>query len=142
VKISADGLEFIKQAEGLRLVAYRDSVGVLTIGYGHTNGVHGGMVIDERQATDWLLADLEDVYRCIASKVIVPLSQGQFDALCSWIFNLGCGNFAGSMLRAKLNAGDFAGAEKEFGRWTHAGGRVLAGLVKRRAGEAEMFSEA
>lgn len=142
MKISAEGLAFIKQAEGLRLVAYRDSVGVLTIGYGHTKGVHEGMVIDERHATELLEADLEDVYRCINSKVTVPLSQGQFDALCSWILNLGCGNFSASTLRAKLNAGDYAGAEREFGRWTHAGGQVLAGLVKRRAGEAEMFSEA
>lgn len=142
MKISADGLEFIKQAEGCRLSAYQDSVGVWTIGVGHTKGVYKGQVITEDEADSLLAADLDDVYGCIRNKVNVPLSQGQFDALCSFVFNLGCGNFAASTLRAKLNAGDYEGAGKEFWRWIHAGGQVLAGLVKRRAGEAEMFSEA
>ena len=142
MRISPDGLQFIKDAEGCRLTAYRDSVGVLTIGFGHTAGVHGGLSVTPQQAEALLLDDLEAVYRCIQSKVSVPLSQGQFDALCSWIFNLGCGNFAASTLRAKLNEGDYEGAEKQFGRWVHAGGKSLPGLVTRRAGEAQMFAQA
>lgn len=141
MKISPDGLQFIKDAEGCKLAAYLDSVGVPTIGYGHTDNVHGGMHITQAEADDFLEEDLGSVYACIRAKVTVPLSQGQFDALCSFIFNLGCGAFTSSTLRRKLNAGDYEGAEKEFGRWVNAGGQVLAGLVKRRAGEAEMFSE-
>ena len=139
--ISDDGLEFIKQAEGCRLVSYRDSVGVLTVGYGHTQDVHGGMAISEAQAEAYLRSDLEDVYRCIKALVNVPLNQGQFDALCSWIFNLGCGNFKSSTLLKVLNRGDYADVGAQIVRWDKAGGKVLAGLTKRREGEAEMFSE-
>ena len=141
VAISADGLEFIKQAEGCRLAAYLDSVGVPTVGYGHTLDVHGGMRITQQEADDFLREDLRSVYACIRAYVTVPLSQGQFDALCSFIFNLGCGAFRKSTLLRMLNAGDYEGAEGQFGRWVHAGDSILAGLVKRRAGEAEMFSE-
>lgn len=141
MKISPDGLEFIRQAEGCRLTAYQDSVGVWTIGVGHTKDVQPGQTITQAEADALLEADLEDVYPCIAASVKVQLSQGQFDALCSFIFNLGCGSFKGSTLLNLLNKGDYAGAAAQFGRWTHAGSQVLAGLTKRRAGEAEMFSE-
>ena len=142
MKISADGLEFIKQAEGCKLAAYKDSVGVLTIGVGHTKDVHGGMHITEAEAMALLEDDLQDVYRCIEAYVHVPLSQGQFDSLCSFIFNLGCGAFKGSTLLNLLNKGDYEGAAAQFKRWDHAGDVKLAGLTKRRLGEAEMFSEA
>lgn len=141
MKISPDGLQFIKDAEGCKLAAYLDSVGVPTIGFGHTSGVHGGMTITQAQADAFLDEDLERVYACIRASVEVPLSQGQFDAISSWVFNLGCGRLNASTLLRKLNAGDYAGAEAEFGRWVYAGQQKLAGLVKRRAGEAEMFSE-
>ena len=142
MRISPDGLQFIKDAEGCKLAAYRDSVGVLTIGVGHTKDVHGGMHVTEAEAMALLEDDLEDVYRCIAAHVKVPLSQGQFDALCSFTFNLGCGALKGSTLLNRLNKGDYEAAQAQFGRWVNAGGEKLAGLVKRRAGEAEMFSEA
>ena len=141
-RISQEGLAFIQQAEGCRLAAYRDSVGVLTIGYGHTEGVHGGTTITQDEATAFLEADLAKVYACIASCVRVPLSQGQFDALCSFAFNLGCGALKGSTLLKMLNSGDYDGAAQQFQRWNKAGGAVLAGLTKRREGEAEMFAEA
>ena len=88
-QISAEGLAFIQQAEGCRLNAYRDSVGVLTIGYGHTRLVQDGDTITQDEATSLLEADLAHVYACIRANVRVPLSQGQFDALCSFAFNLG-----------------------------------------------------
>lgn len=141
MRISSDGLEFIKQSEGCRLVAYHDSVGVPTIGYGHTNGVKMGDTCTPEQAEAWLLLDLASAYSDIQDYVDVPLTQGQFDALCSFVFNLGGSALRNSTLLKLLNAGDYEGAEKQFGRWCHAGNQVLAGLVKRRAGEAEMFSE-
>lgn len=142
MKISPRGLEFIKQAEGCKLTAYQDSVGVWTVGVGHTKGVVPSQIITQGMADTLLQDDLGDVYQCIAAHVHVPLSQGQFDALCSFIFNLGCGSFKGSTLLNLLNKGDYEGAAKQFGRWVNAGGTKLVGLVKRRDGEAEMFSEA
>lgn len=142
MRISPDGLEFIKQSEGCRLTAYYDSVGVPTIGYGHTKGVRMGDVCTPEQASAWLVEDLASVYGDIASQVTVPLTQGQFDALCSFVFNLGGSALRNSTLLKMLNAGDYEAAQGQFGRWTHAGTQTLAGLVKRRAGEAEMFSEA
>lgn len=141
MNISADGLEFIKQAEGCRLTAYQDSVGVWTIGVGHTKGVIPGQIITQGIADSLLEEDLQDVYTCIYANVHVPLSQGQTDALVSFIFNLGCGSFKKSTLLRMLNAGDFEGACGQFQRWNKAGNLTLAGLTKRRAGEAEMFSE-
>ena len=141
MKISPDGLEFIKQAEGCKLTAYQDSVGVWTIGVGHTKGVVQGQILTQGMADALLEDDLQEVYDCLADAVKVPLSQGQFDALCSFTFNLGCGSLKGSTLLAMLNRGDYEGAANQFGRWVNAGGTKLDGLVKRRAGEAEMFSE-
>lgn len=141
-KISPAGLDFIRQAEGCRLQAYQDSVGVWTLGIGHTKGVSEGDRITQEEADAFLEADLEDVYPCIAACVKVPLNQRQFDALCSFIFNLGCGSFKGSTLLNLLNKGDYEGAMHQFGRWINAGGKPLAGLVTRRAGEAAMFREA
>ena len=141
MNISPDGLEFIKQAEGCKLTAYQDSVGVWTIGVGHTKGVVQGQILTQGMADALLEDDLQEVYDCLADAVKVPLSQGQFDALCSFTFNLGCGSLKGSTLLAMLNRGDYEGAANQFGRWVNAGGTKLDGLVKRRAGEAEMFSE-
>lgn len=140
VQISPAGLAFIRDAEGCRLESYRDSVGVLTIGVGHTKGVTEGQRITQEQADALLDDDLQEVYPCIAEAVTVPLTQGQFDALCSFTFNLGCGSLKGSRLLFLLNQGDYDGAAQQFGRWVNAGGVKLAGLVKRRAGEAEMFA--
>lgn len=142
MKVSPDGLNFIKQAEGCKLHAYQDSVGVWTIGVGHTKGVIAGQIITPGMADALLEDDLQEVYDCIEALVHVPLSQGQFDALCSFAFNLGCGALKGSTLLKMLNSGDYSGAEQQFQRWNKAGGSVLAGLTKRRAGEAQMFSEA
>jgi lysozyme len=139
LQISENGLNLIKQSEALRLDAYQDSVGVWTIGYGHISGVKENDRITEEQADAFLKADLETVEKCIANCVSVSLTQGQYDALCSFVFNLGCMALRNSTLLRKLNSGDDVGASEEFQKWSHAGGKVLAGLVTRRAKEAEMF---
>lgn len=142
MRISPSGVAFIKSSEELRLEAYPDpGTGgePWTIGYGHTRGVKQGDVCTEDQANVWLAEDLEPVERCIENAVSVKLTQGQHDALCSFIFNLGCTSLRNSTLLRKLNAGDDAAAAEEFKRWNHAGGKVLAGLTARRQAETEMF---
>jgi lysozyme len=133
------GLSLLKRHEGLRLKAYRDVAGVWTIGYGHTGpDVHDGLVITGEQAEQLLLADVREAQDAL-SLVTVPLTDAQKDALTSFIFNVGVGAFKGSTLLRKLNAGDYLGAADEFPRWNKAGGRVVAGLSKRRADERHLF---
>lgn len=139
MKISATGLELIKQHEGLRLAAYQDSVGVWTIGYGSTRGVTCAMEINQAEADERLRRDVETAEKCVNNSVSVDMSQGMFDALCSFVFNLGCRAFGNSKLLRKLNAGDDDGAAQEFLRWDHAGGKKLAGLTARRKHEQEVF---
>ena len=137
--LSDSGVNLIKAFEGLRLSAYQDSGGVWTIGYGHTGGVQPGERITQGQAEELLRKDTGWAQDAVRQQVHVPLTQRQFDALTSFTFNLGAGALQGSTLLSKLNAGDYAGAQAEFGRFVHAGGRVLQGLVRRRAAEADLF---
>jgi lysozyme len=139
--ISTNGLALIKRFEGCRLAAYQDSVGVWTIGYGHTHGVKSGMTITQEQADNYLRADANTAGADVSRLVKVDINQNQFDALTSFVFNLGAGALAGSTLLKKLNAHDVAGAGNEFLRWTHAGGEELPGLVKRRTAERALFLE-
>jgi len=139
MQTSNNGINLIKRFEGLRLEAYRDSVGIPTIGYGHTHGVKMGDVITGAQADAFLREDLQVAELTINTNVKVKLTQGQFDALASFVFNLGSGNFVKSTLLKKLNTGDYAGAADEFGKWVNAGGKKSPGLVKRRAAEREVF---
>ncbi|MCW0320093.1 lysozyme [Pantoea dispersa] len=139
MQTSNNGINLIKRFEGLRLEAYRDSVGIPTIGYGHTHGVKMGDVITGAQADDFLREDLKVAELTINTNAKVKLTQGQFDALASFVFNLGSGNFVKSTLLKKLNTGDYAGVADEFGKWVNAGGKKLPGLVKRRAAEREVF---
>jgi lysozyme len=140
-RISPAGLALIKQFEGLVLKAYKDPVGILTIGYGSTGAhVKPGMVITEAQADELLLKDVtrfEDAVRRLCPNT----TQGQFDALTSFAFNLGEGALENSTLRNRHNDGDYAAAAEEFGRWIYAGkpARALPGLVKRRAAEARLY---
>lgn len=143
VKISDTGLKLIKSHEGLRLQAYPDpGTGgePWTIGYGHTKGVQPGDEIDEIAATALLAADVSWVEDCINESVDVALTQNQFDALCSFVFNVGCGAFKGSTLLKLLNEGNYQAASQQFGRWSKAAGKTLPGLVRRRAEEAELFA--
>lgn len=139
MKVSNNGINLIKCFEGLELKAYRDSVGILTIGYGHTHAVKAGDIITGEQADAFLREDLQVAELTVNTNVKVKLTQGQFDALVSFVFNLGSGNFVKSTLIKKLNVGDYAGAADEFGKWVNAGGKKLPGLVKRRAAEREVF---
>ena len=136
---SAAGVELIKQFEGLRLQSYQDSVGVWTIGYGHTLTAGPSQRISADEAHRLLIQDVIDHEVHIKRLVKKPLKQGEFDALSSWVFNLGGGSLANSTLLRKLNAGNYGGAANEIPRWNKAGGKVLAGLTRRRAAELKMF---
>jgi lysozyme len=143
--ISERGLAIIREFEGLRLKAYPDPASggdPWTIGYGHTLDVEPGDTCTKEQAEQWLLDDAADAEVAILKHVKVALSQGQLDALISFVFNLGAGNFAKSTLLRKLNAGDYVGAWQEFGRWNKAAGKVMPGLSRRRAAEAKLFAHA
>jgi lysozyme len=136
---SQAGIDAIKDYEGVRLKAYDDGVGVWTIGVGHTKGVRRGDEITMDQVDEFLRDDLAEAEKTVSTRVIAPLTQGQFDALVSFVFNVGSGAFMASTLLKKLNARDYDGAADEFLRWNKAGGRVLAGLTKRRISERMMF---
>ena len=129
----------VRQFEGCRLQAYLDSAGVPTIGVGHTRGVKMGDRCSQAQADLWLTQDLEDAGAAVASLVKVPLTQDQFDALTSFTFNLGIKRLAESTLLIMLNRGNYKAAADQFSRWVYADGKVLDGLVKRRAAEAKLF---
>jgi lysozyme len=140
MKTSDAGLELIVRFEGLRLDAYKDPVGIWTIGCGHTGpDVTPGLKITRARALQLLREDAREAEDAVARCVTRPLNQAQFDALVSFAFNVGGGALARSSLTRKLNAGDVAGAQGEFARWVKAGGKTLLGLVRRRAAEAAMF---
>lgn len=143
MKTSPAGRKLIGQFEGLRLKAYQDSVGVWTIGYGHTSAagspiVFLGMEITEQEADRILSRDLEGAEKAVQAFVKVPLNQNQFDALVSFTFNLGPGNLAKSTLLRRLNSGDY-NVGNEFLKWNKAGGKVLSGLTKRRELEKQLY---
>jgi GH24 family phage-related lysozyme (muramidase) len=138
-KTSSEGVDLIKSFEGLRTTAYRDPVGVLTIGYGTTTGVYEGQRISEAQAEAFLKKDLERFEQAVKSSVKVSLNSDQFSALVSFTYNVGEGAMAGSTLVRYLNQGDYQGAADEFLRWNKGGGVELAGLTRRRNAERAMF---
>src|SRR5260370_13856260 len=131
------GLRLTEQFEGCRLAAYQDVRGVWTIGYGHTANVKEGMVCTQEQAAVWLDSDEKWAEKIVQKLVHVRLTQGEFDALVDFIFNVGSGNFLNSTMLKKLNAGDYAGAADEFEKWDHAGSKVIPGLLRRRVSEAQ-----
>ena len=141
---SSVGLNLIKGFEGKRTVSYDDGVGVWTIGYGtikYPNGVQvkKGDTCTEQQAEDYLRNDLEKFETAVNKLVKVPLTQNQFDALASFIYNLGETNLANSTLLKKLNKRDYQGAADQFLVWNKAGGKVMKGLVRRREAERSLF---
>ena len=139
MNISDAGINFIKTAEALRLTAYQDGGGVWTIGYGHTGAVKKNQVCTQVEAECWLRADLLGVERCIKNCIVGELTQNQYDALCSFVYNIGCGAFTKSTLLHKLNEGDDIGAAEQFARWNHDNGVVVAILTRRREKETELF---
>ncbi len=136
---SQKGLDLIKSFEGLRLSAYKCPAGVWTIGYGTTAGVKPGQTITKERAEELLREDVKRFEDQVMRLVKVRLTQGQFDALVSFTYNLGAANLGNSTLLRLLNAGDYKGAAAQFDRWTKAGGKELPGLVKRRAAERALF---
>lgn len=133
------GLRLIKDFEGLRLGAYLCPAGVPTIGYGHTKGVKMGQVITQEQADDYLIEDIAPLERYL-NKLGINFRQEQFDALVSWLFNLGVGNFKKSNLLKRIQADTSDEAiAAEFIKWIYAGKTPLEGLKKRRVAEANMF---
>lgn len=138
MKTSSLGRQIIKDAEGLRLKAYLCPAKVWTIGVGHTGGVKEGDVITEARADELLAHDLERFEHAVM-RLCPETTQGQFDALTSFAFNLGEGALEKSTLRKLHNAGQYSAAANEFGKWTKAGGRELEGLVRRRAAEAKRY---
>uniref|UniRef100_UPI0035C7891E lysozyme n=1 Tax=Serratia quinivorans TaxID=137545 RepID=UPI0035C7891E len=144
MQVSNKGISLIKQFEGCKLKAYQDSVGVWTIGYGWTQPVDGrkigpGMVIDQATAERLLKCGLVQYEQGVNQLVKVIITQGQFDALVSFAYNLGLRSLSTSTILRKLNAGDKQGAADEFGKWVNAGGVRLNGLVKRREAERKLF---
>jgi lysozyme len=137
-----DGLALTERFEGCQLAAYQDQVGVWTIGYGHTGaGVCSGLTITQDQAAALLMSDVAAAAAYVNQVVTVALQQNEFDALVDFVFNLGRGAFAGSTLLKNLNAGNFAAAADQFDLWDHAGGKVVAGLLRRRQAETALFGQ-
>lgn len=139
MKISQSGIDFIKSFEGLRLKAYDDGGGVWTIGYGSTKGVHKGDEIIEDEAESMLVWDLNEAEDAVNMYVDVDISQNEFDALVSLVFNIGAGAFNQSTLLRLLNMGDRTGAALQFPRWCKDNGKTVQGLLNRRNKEMEMF---
>jgi len=148
--VGAGGLAIIKEFEGLKTELYDDPVGHCSVGYGHL--VHKGNCdgkaaseqpfihgISEADATALLRQDARTAVTAVNDLVTVPLNQNQFDALVSFVYNVGRGNFGGSTLLTKVNGKRFSEAAAEFAKWTHAGGTTLPGLVRRRKAEADLF---
>jgi lysozyme len=150
MKTNAAGLSLIRQAEGLRLRAYPDpgtggkpwTIGIGTTVYPDGRPVQRGDICTAQQADAYLAHDLQGFERDVAAMVRVPLTENQFASLISFAYNLGAASLRGSTLLRLLNAGDYAGAANQFPRWNRAAGRVLPGLVKRRAAERDLFLSA
>ncbi len=159
MKMSNEGLALIKSFEGLRFKAYPDpktGAKPYTLGHGTTvypNGtpVRLGDTCTEAQAGQYLVHDVAKFEDMINKYVTVPLTQGQFDALTSLIYNVGPGSSEKdgiirlrdgrpSTLLRKLNAGDYSGASAEFGKWISPGSAVENGLRRRRAAEVALFN--
>lgn len=149
-EVTAAGLSLVQHAEGEpgtgkpMLQAYKDSAGIATIGWGHTRGVSMGMSCTADQALQWLDQDLDDAEFCVDSVVKVTLTDPEFDALVSLVFNIGVDAFKSSTLLRLLNAGDYAGAAAQFAEWNkvtvNGQKQVSAGLTNRRTSEAALFT--
>lgn len=139
-RMSIKNVDMIKESEGLRLDAYMPTPNdVWTIGYGHTKTAKPGMKITVKGAEALLLHDLAWVEDVVNDFVEVPLTQNQYDALCSFVYNVGGSAFRKSTLLRKLNTGDYQGAADQLPRWNKQKGKVLRGLTRRRAEERTLF---
>lgn len=137
--VSEKGLALIKDFEGCKLEAYQDSVGVWTIGYGHTKTAQEGMAITQEQAEELLARDVHEHALGVYKALKVSIEQHRFDALASLAFNVGVNAVRNSTLLEMINRGDAKLAAAQFDRWNKAGGKVLAGLTRRRAAERKLY---
>lgn len=155
MRVSRTGRQLITALEGVRFCAYKDQIGLLTIGVGHLltkselssgkihlNGVavQWGHGLTPEQVDELLAQDLMRFEAAVAQGVKVDLHQNQFDALVSFAFNVGEGAFRNSTLLKMLNRGEYAAVPAQMRRWVYAGGRKLKGLAKRREQEIKMWS--
>ena len=139
LQLSKTGIELLKHFEGCELKAYQDSVGVWTIGYGHTKGIYEGLEITQSEAEKMLQDELPEYEGYITDKVVPMLQQHEYDALVCWVYNLGPTNLSSSTLLKRLNAGEFKDVPFQMKRWDKAGGQPLLGLTRRRNAEALLF---
>ena len=148
-KVNAETIEHVKRLEGCKLVAYPDPGSrdgtPWTIGYGHTSDAHmkvfKGLKITQAQADAALEYDLNETAAAVDAVVKVPLNENQFGALVSFAFNVGNEAFRTSTLLKKLNAGDYASVPAQMARWNKNDGKVMQGLVNRRASEAGLWAK-
>ena len=143
MKISDKGIALIKSFEGCVLEAYPDpgtGGDPWTIGYGHTGSeIYPGFTITQERADEYLRLDVQRFEQCVEQSLLVDVNQNQFDALVCFSFNVGCKALSGSTLLKLLNNGDSEAASQQFARWSKAGGKVMAGLVRRRDAERQLF---
>jgi len=147
MRMSDQGIDaLLKKFEGCKLKAYKDPVGIWTIGYGHTSAagepdVTEGLTITQAEAEAILKRDLIKYEKPVADMVKVPLSQHQFDVLVDFAYNAGVGNLKSSTLLKRVNAGDFDAVPNELMKWTKAKRKELPGLVRRRRAESEWWRD-
>ena len=139
MNISQEGLSLIKKFEGCELEAYKCAAGVWTIGFGSIKGVKQGDTITQEEADNLLLHEMDEYEGYINDAVNVDLNQNQFDALVSWVFNLGPSNLSSSTLLTRINNKNWDDVPAQIKRWNKAGGKVLQGLIRRREAEALLF---
>jgi len=145
-KINQEGLERLKQWEGFKGEAYKDIGGVWTIGYGHTSQagapiVEAGMRITEPEAEALLKRDIAPVEQFVEAVVKVPLTEEQFSALVSFVYNIGADAFAKSNALKKLNEGDYDALPSELLKWTKVKGKTVQGLIARRSAEIALWNK-
>lgn len=150
--ISQNGIDLIQHYEGCSLTAYRDSDNILTIGYGHTHDVYSGMTITQDEADELFLNDIKSFVSMLNSKLSVSVNQNQFDALLSFLYNVGPGEVgvkdglfvlksgSPSTLWKMIQSNNFNGAASQFTLWCRSGGVVLRGLLARRRTEQLLFT--
>lgn len=140
MKIGSKGLALIKGFEGFRTNAYMDTGNVPTIGYGTTKGVKIGQTITREQAEAFLVRDVASAEATVTKSVSVKLTQDQFDALVSFVYNVGSGNFRSSTLLSLLNQHQYGAVATQLLRWNKDNGRVIDGLTRRRKAEGDLFN--
>lgn len=140
--MSPSGLKKLTESfESCKLTAYYDSKGVLTIGWGHTGSVYPGQVITQDRADELLRADISTAENGVNRCIKIALTQGEFDALVDFAYNVGVTAFCTSHLCSYINLSQWEEAAQEFEKWDLCGGKPLAGLLRRRIAERTLFEE-